>query len=138
MYATQSDLETHFGLDELVELTDRATPPAGVVDVEVLAHALSAAANEIDGYISMVYRRPLAMVPARLVDLACDIARYHLYTHAAPDLVVERYKAAIAFLRLVAAGEASLGIPPKTDESGLGGVAEISTGRRLFARGDRR
>lgn len=136
MYASQSDLELRFGLDELIQLTDRASPPTGGVDAAVLAHALAAAASEIDGYISMVYARPLVAVPPRLVDLACDIARYHLYTHAAPDLVVERYKSAIAFLRLVSSGDASLGLV----EQGNGGMglAEISTGRRLFARGDRR
>lgn len=137
MYATQSDLERRFGVDELVQLTDRASPPAGVLDVDVLEGALRAAASEIDGHISTVYARPLTVVPARLVDLACDIARYHLYIHAAPDLVVERYKAAIAYLRLVAADEASLGAPGKAPAADVG-LVEISTGRRLFARGDRR
>lgn len=137
MYATQSDLERRFGVDELVQLTDRASPPAGVIDAAVLEEALGAAASEIDGYIAMVYARPLTVVPPRLVNLACDIARYHLYTHAAPELVTERYKAAVAFLRLVASGDASLGLPDKTSGETTD-LAEISTGRRLFARGDRR
>lgn len=135
-YATLADLLAHFGSDELIELTDRATPQAGTVDETVLAHAQAAAKGEIDGYVAMRYALPFASVPLRLVDLACDITRYHLYTHAVPDLVAERYRAAIAFLRLVADGRATLGIP---ENSGGGmGLVEISTGRQLFARGDRR
>lgn len=136
-YASQTDLETHYGLDELIELTDRATPPAGEIDTTVLGHAQAAADGEIDGYIAMRYALPLPVVPQRLVDLACHITHYHLYTHAVPELVAERYKAAIAFLRLVAEGKATLGLPEQSGEAGMG-LAEISTGGRLFARGDRR
>ena len=77
-YATQTDLEQHFGLDELIELTDRATPPAGAIDADVLSHVQDAADGEIDGYIGMRYTLPLPSVPPRLVHLACDITRYHL------------------------------------------------------------
>ncbi|WP_068634715.1 gp436 family protein [Thauera butanivorans] len=136
-YSSQSDLIDHFGLDELVELTDRATPPAGVIDVDVLAHAQATADAEIDGYIGLRYPLPFVVIPPRLRDLACDITRYHLYIHAAPELVIERYKRAIAFLILVSDGRATLGLAEESGSAGMG-LAEISTGRRLFARGDRR
>ena len=73
-------------------------------------------------------------MPARLVDVACDLARYHLYIHAVPEHVETRYQAAIDWLRLVAKGAVMLGIEAPSAGAGL---AEISTGRRLFARGDR-
>lgn len=136
-YATQTDLVEHFGDDELIELTDRDTPPAGVINASVLAHAQAAADSEIDGYIAMRHALPLASVPPRLTHLACDITRYHLYTHAAPELVEKRYLAAVAFLRLVADGRATLGLPEQSGSAGMG-MVEISTGRQLFARGDRR
>ncbi len=135
-YASQADLETHFGTLELIQLTDRATPPADAIDVAVLGHAQAAADAEIDGYLAGRYAVPLSPVPPRVVDLACDITRYHLYTHAAPDLVAERYRAAIAFLKLVMDGKASLGLPETSGSAGMD-LAEISTGCRLFARGDR-
>ncbi|ANQ83703.1 hypothetical protein dqs_0627 [Azoarcus olearius] len=135
-YATQAEMVSRFGERELVELTDRFDAPLGLIDAGVLGKALADADVEIDGYIGARYTLPLATVPDRLVQLACDIARYHLYTNAVPELVAERYKAAIAFLRLVAAGGATLGLPETSGSAGMG-LAEISTGRRLFARGDR-
>ena len=38
--------EDALGEDELIELTDRDTPPAGVIDAAVLAHAQAAADSE--------------------------------------------------------------------------------------------
>ncbi len=133
-YATQSDLVEHFGATELVELTDRSTPPAGVIDAAVLAHAQAAADSEIDGYVAMRHALPLATVPERLTHLACDITRYHLYTHAAPELVEKRYLAAVAFLRLVADGRATLGLPEQSGSAGMG-LAEVVSEPRLFRRG---
>lgn len=136
-YATQSDLVEHFGEDELIELTDRDTPPAGVIDAAVLAHAQAAADSEIDGYVAMRHALPLAAVPPRLTHLACDIARYHLYTAAVPDLVAQRYHDAIAWLRLVARGEVSLGLPELSGAAGMG-LAEMVSEPRLFRRGGAR
>lgn len=136
-YATQADMLAHFGEPELIQLTDRFDAPLGLVDPDVLGQALARADGEIDSYIATRHALPLATVPARLVDVACDIARYHLYTAAAPELIAQRYHDAIAWLRLVARGEVSLGLPELSGAAGMG-LAEISTGARLFARGDRR
>lgn len=136
MYASLSDLERRFGNEELAQLSDRSAPPSGVVDPTVVDEAIETASSEIDSYIQLVYPRPLTVVPPRLVNLCCDIARYYLYTHAAPEIVVERYKAAVAFLQRVAAGDATIGLPNRApDEHDL---VQLSTGRRVFARGDRR
>lgn len=136
MYASLSDLERRFGSEELAQLSDRSAPPSGEIDPTVVDEAIATASSEIDSYIQLVYPRPLTAIPPRLVNLCCDIARYYLYTHAAPEIVVERYRAAIAFLRLVAAGAATLGLPdPSADDQDL---VQLSTGRRFFARGDRR
>ena len=105
-----------------------------MIDAAVLAHAQAAADSEIDGYVAMRHALPLATVPERLTHLACDVTRYHLYTHAAPDLVEKRYLAAVAFLRLVADGRATLGLPEQSGSAGMG-LAEVVSEPRLFRRG---
>lgn len=134
-YATQADMLVRFGEPELIQLTDRFDAPLGLIDPDVLGQALARADGEIDSYIAARVSLPLATVPARLVDVACDLARYHLYIHAVPEHVETRYQAAVDWLRLVAKGAVMLGIEAPSAGAGL---AEISTGRRLFARGDRR
>lgn len=133
-YATQADMLAHFGEPELIQLTDRFDAPLGLIDPDVLGQALARADGEIDSYIAARVSLPLAVVPARLVDVACDIARYHLYTSAAPDLIAQRYHDAIAWLRLVARGEVSLGLPELSGAAGMG-LAEMVAEPRLFRRG---
>lgn len=133
-YATQADMLERFGEQELVQLTDRHDGQLNVVDAVVLDKALATAEAEIDAYVGMRHALPLASVSARLVGLACDIARYHLYIHAAPDIVAERYQEALKFLRAVAAGEVSLGLEEAAAPLGL---VEYVTSPRLFSRGNR-
>lgn len=107
-YATQQDLVDRFGSDELIQLTDRAN--VGTIDSTVVARALGDADAEINGYLAAQYALPLAVVPAMLVRLACDIARYQLFADRVTDSVRDRYKAAVALLKSLARGEAQLGV----------------------------
>lgn len=114
-YATQADLEARYGVDELVKLTDRAEPPAGVADGETVARALADASNLIDGYLAGRYTLPLSAVPALVATWCAQIARYLLHVHGAPERVEADYRDAIAQLRDVAAGKLTLqaaGIEP--------------------------
>ena len=54
-YATLQDLISAFGERKLVQLTDRAEPPADLVDAQVAAEALGYADNLIDGYLAARY-----------------------------------------------------------------------------------
>lgn len=135
-YATQTDMVARFGEPELVQLTDRFDAPLGLIDAAVLGQALAQADAEADSYIATRVALPLATVPARLVDVACDLARYHLYTHAVPDHVANRYQAALDWLRMVARGVVSLGIDQPAGTTGAG-LVEIVPGQRLFARSER-
>ena len=84
-YATQSDLEERFGPQELAQLTDRVD---GLMpDPAVIARALADAEAEIDGYLAARYTVPLSAVPAVLVRLTCDIARYRLYDDRVTEAV---------------------------------------------------
>lgn len=133
-YALQADLVTAFGEDELIQLTDRATPPAGAIDATVLARALDAADGEIDSYLASRYSIPLATTPNILRDCAADIARYRLHDRGAPEIVEANYKARIAWLRDVAKGTASLGGATETLTPASAGLPEMTSGGRVFGR----
>jgi phage gp36-like protein len=70
----------------------------------------------LDSYLGNRYDVPLTgTIPARVVDLACVVARYRLHENRTPERVRQDYEDAIAFLRDVAAGRAT--IPGATDPS---------------------
>ncbi len=108
-YVTPQDLIDAFGEAELIDLTDRATPRAFVVDVDVAGHACERAQAEIDAALAVRYALPLSAVPELLRFIAQDLARYYLQPHEATELVTKRWEAARTSLRDIAAGKASLG-----------------------------
>lgn len=134
-YATLADLTTLVGEAELVRLTDRADPPGGQIDTAVVDRALRAADGEIDSYIGARYSLPLATVPEVLKDKACDIAFYKLHTVTLPEDVAKRYDDAIAWLKSIAAGRASLGVD-EAPASG-GGMVMMEAAPRVFGRSAR-
>ena len=111
-YATQQDMVDRFGEVEVINLTDRADPPAGVIDADVLARALDDAADEIDAYVGNRHPLPLVSVPRVLVRVACDVTRYRLSDDCGvlTEEVEYRYKDAVRFLRDISAGRVSLGV----------------------------
>lgn len=127
-YATKQNLIDRFGAEELIQLTDRATPPAGVINDTVLNQALADADAEADGYLGARYTLPLASVPLALKRIAADIARYRLYDNRATDEVRQRYEDAVKFLRDVSRKEATLGIDPPRIEN----APQSSAAARLF------
>lgn len=130
-YCTQADLVARFGESELIANSDRAD--AGTVDAAVVAGAIGKASDLIDGYIGARYALPLASVPSLLKGFCEDLARHFLYTVERPKNVDDARDAAIAYLKDVAAGRASLGaaVPPAPAPAGASGT-EI-----LFEGGDR-
>lgn len=117
-YATQQDLIDRFGEAELLQLTD--TDQTGLIDEARLNVSLTDADREIDAYIGARHRLPLSTMPPLLVSLACDMARYKLYTHAPPGEITERYKGARAMLADIAKGQAALeGLTPTETAQGI-------------------
>lgn len=131
-YATQADMQTAFGADELIQLTDRADPPVGAIDTAVLDRALEAADGEIDSYLATRYALPLASVPVILRDCAADIARYRLHGRGVPERVEKAYQARVAWLRDVARGVAGIGVDTLTPASA--GLPEMTSAGRVFGR----
>lgn len=133
-YATQADMTLRFGDAEIVQLTDRANLPPVSIDAAVLGFALESADAEIDASLGVRYDVPLAAPPRRVVDLACDIARYRLYGQGATDEVRNRYRDAVAFLERVARGTAQIpGAETPATASG-GGSVQFEGGQKVFAR----
>lgn len=131
MYATQQDLIDLFGETEVLQLADR--DGVGAADPKVLTRALTDAGAAIDGYLASRYRLPLATVPAALVRVTCDLARYYLCV-APEDTVKDRYTAAVRFLQAVAKGEVNLG--PTVDGSAppVSDGALMTSGGRIWDR----
>ncbi|MCU0963538.1 MAG: DUF1320 domain-containing protein [Burkholderiaceae bacterium] len=129
-YATQLDLEDRFGTTELAQLTD---PDAGaVIDTDTVARALADADAEIDARLAVRYALPLASVPAVLVRLAADLARYFLWDARASEQVRNRYKDAVALLDKIASGAVELpAAAPLPAAAGAVAVA-VSTPARRF------
>lgn len=132
-YATTDDLISAFGLNEMIAISDREGD--GVVDGSVTLEALTRASSEADSYIAARYTLPLSSVPEALKSAVCDMARYRLTGGEASqtDVIVERYKAAIAWLRDISTGRAVL-----PDAMASGDVTDgvfISHGRRHWERG---
>lgn len=107
-YATAADLAQRFGADELAQLADPLH--TGAADPAVLALALADAHAEIDGYLAARYQLPLPTVPAVLVRLACDVARYRLWADQASPEVRQRYEDATKLLTNMSRGVVALGL----------------------------
>lgn len=134
-YATQTDLETRYGVRELAAITARPGTPAGEVDAVVVALALADADAVVDSYLGVRYAVPLASpAPARVVDLACQIARYRLQEQRASDRVRQDYMDAMGFLRDLAAGRATLpGVPLPLDPGQASGVVGVAAPAVTFS-----
>lgn len=131
-YTSLQQLTDRYGEKTLVQLTDRATPPAGEVDTAVVDRALADTDALIDGYLAGRYLLPLAQTPPLLSDLAQTIAIYKLHARTAPEKIAEDYQQALKVLRDLAAGVVRLnvaGIEPAS--SGASGVRTTDRPREL-------
>lgn len=122
-YATISMLTARYGERLLLQLTDRATPPAGAVDSAIVDAALGDTDAVIDGYLAGRYALPLSETPPLLADLAQAIAIYKLHSFLPDPKIDQDYKDAIAALDKIARGVVRLplaGVEPQgTDLSGV-------------------
>lgn len=132
-YAIQQNLIDRFGLDELIQLTDRNN--ANALDSTVISRALADADAQINGYLAARYTLPLETVPGILEKCACDIARYQLFENRVTDIVRERFENTIKFLQDVASGKASLGVDNNNEQPKVtGGKAQLSSTPPVFRR----
>lgn len=98
-YATRQDLIDRYGAEEIAQR--EAGTSADAVD-----RALADADAEIDSYVASKYAVPLVPVPARVIKVACTIARYYLLGGSATEEERADYTDARAWLRDIQAGKA--------------------------------
>lgn len=109
-YAGIRDLMLRYGEATIIGLTDIYRE--GRINPTVAQQGLDDAAAEIDGYLAARYRLPLPQ-PVRLLTVyCCDMAVYRLATgkRQLTEEMVQRYEAALKYLKLLAEGRAMLGI----------------------------
>lgn len=137
MYATVEFMTKRFGQREVIALSDREQ--TGEADSTVLADALDEASDEIDTYLAGRYALPLDPQPKMLAGTCCDIARYRLCggETVMTDEIDKRYKAAIAFLKLVASGDVTLGSTTTGSVTQPDNSVQFVTGTRVFSRDNR-
>lgn len=131
-YATAQDMVDLFGEREIVELTNLDNPTQSGIDTIRLQAALDYASQEVDSYISVRYDLPLASVPLVLKNKVADIARYHLDSYRVRDDVRMRYEDAVAWLKLVAKGDASLGLDENSTSVEPQGTTDYFAANRVF------
>lgn len=131
-YATPQDMEALFGLPVLVQLTGRGS---NALDTAVLEQALGDADSLINGYLAPRYALPLTGYRAP-VRQACDIAMYYLLGTKIHESAQTRYDQAVAYLRDIARGLASLeadgSVAPEGDRQAAD-VAMQCAGDRVFS-----
>ncbi len=129
-YATAEELIAAVpdGATLVAQLTGTEEP-----DTDTIDRALADASAEIDSYLASRYPLPLETVPSVLRQKAVDIAVYRMMTlrpMGAIDDARERYKDAISWLKLLAEGKVSLGVPsnePGAEADSSGGVAFVAS-----------
>jgi phage gp36-like protein len=124
-YAVIDDMERRFGIDELIQLTDRAG--TGSADFEAIEAVLVAATATMDSFLGKRHALPLASVPPLLTHYCCDIARFSLYGDGWPESVRRRYEDAMAWLRLAADGKVRIGA--EIEAQGAEKLAQVVPGR---------
>jgi len=122
-----------FGVQEIIQLTDRAVPPTGVINTTVLDRAISDATAEINAALAGRYSLPLAVVPEVLARVACNLSRYHLYD-VPPEDVRKRYDDGLRFLRDVASGKITMGVDSAGAQATPSDGAETQSAGSVFAR----
>jgi phage gp36-like protein len=129
-YCTQQNLTDEFTEAELIQLTDAAG--LGVINTVVVDRAIARADREINRYLSG--RNDLPLAGDDVVDLACDIARYHLYVNGVPDHVKKRYDDAIKALAAMAKRELGVVDTTGTGATESGSIAEMVSSPSVFSR----
>lgn len=130
-YAVKQDMIDRFGEEEIIAITDRANPPAGAIDDGVLSKALEDASAEVDSFIGLRVVTPVTPVPGDLVNRTCTVARYRL-SDPCTDRVRKDYEDTVSFLRLVGAGNATLGDVAMRATGASGGTPQFSAPARTF------
>lgn len=139
MYASEQDLDAAWSrsLIDLLTIDETTTLRDGVK----IAAVLDRADALIDSYLARRYEVPIQATESGVITLrriAVDLAVGDLATSAdrATEIIENRRKDAVAFLRDVASGKAD--IPLLSEDASSGNEPEIITNDRRFSRTSQR
>jgi phage gp36-like protein len=128
-HATLASLIARYGADMLVDLTDRAMPPAGEIDAGVVEAAIEDADAIVDGYLAGRYRLPLSGTPRLVQTLAEALAIYKLHAQVAPEKIEKDYRDALKLLGSIASGDVRLAGLDGAEPAASGGNGVRTTDR---------
>ncbi|MBM4394365.1 MAG: DUF1320 domain-containing protein [Deltaproteobacteria bacterium] len=112
-YCTRQDLVDRIGEDLLRGWSDLEA--TGVANEGRLTRAIEDAGAEIDSYAQTRFAVPFVPTPSKIRQVAVDLAIWNLASakgideNSADRVHVQRWKAAVAYLRDLADGRAALG-----------------------------
>lgn len=104
----------------------------------IVESAIADAEGEVDGYLAKRYPVPLTVVPKAISKFTKDIAVYNLYSRVGIDEgdkeknYLNRYRAAIDFLKLAADGKIDIGVGSLQTSAKTG--FKVKSNARLFSR----
>ena len=132
-YCTEDDLLMMIPEEDLTDLT---VGSGEVPDSLIIADAISKADAEINSYLGVKYVVPVSPTPDQVKALSVDLAIYHLYSRHSIVLPVrqQKYEAAVAFLKQVAAGQAVIMGPGGESATVAHEVADATSALRCFTR----
>jgi phage gp36-like protein len=133
-YCTQDDILEQLDQTTLIQLTDDAGNNG--IDSSVVARAIADADAEIDGYCGARYSVPFSVVPAIIRKFSVAIAIKNLFSRrrGAPDPRRKDYEDAIAFLKDISKGTASLGQNDPDGSPAASNAPDIDGPDRVFSR----
>lgn len=106
-YATEADLIAWCGMNGDSELTELTDPDNTAIDSAIVAEKLNEADNEINARLAGVtISYPC---PPIIVNIACRIARFLLYTTGRPEWIADDFDWAISTLNEIRAGKIVIG-----------------------------
>ena len=120
-YTSQSAINGEIQMQDLISLTDDATPPTGIVNTEILNQIINNASGEIDQACANIYGQqlPFNPVPRSVANMALTISCYRLYRRReTPDEMnkwYQQYQRVRDFLDKVNTGELHLDDVPGRD-----------------------
>ena len=123
-YSLKADIQKEISDEELIGLTDDEN--AGIINDARVTAAIAKADGIIDSYCGQVATVPFTDVPPVIKEHSITIAIYFLFGRrsAVPEIRKDNYKDAIAHLKDISTGKASL--PIAGEETG---VDEVSASR---------
>ena len=132
-YCSEDDLLKMIPKEDLTDLTVESCE---VPDSLVIADAIYKGDAEIESYLGVKYMVPISPTPDQVKALSVDLAIYHLYSrHSIMRPVrLQKYEAAVAFLKQVAAGQAVIIGPGGESATVAQEVTDATSAVRCFTR----